>query len=76
MSNPKDKPKPGIKHDGSLTIATGRSRKETDWKNREYLWSELVEKFRHTTRTPETYAEYKKLPKAQQGQVKDVEVTF
>lgn len=72
MSNPNDKPKPRIKHDGSLTIATGRSRKETDWKNREMLWSELVSRLSHTNRTGETYAEYRKLPKAQQGQVKDV----
>ncbi len=72
MSNPKDKPKPKIKHDGSLTIAVGRSRKDTDWKNREYLWSELVEKLSHTTRTPETYAEYKKMSKAAQGERKDV----
>ncbi|WP_017726750.1 virulence-associated E family protein [Halalkalibacterium ligniniphilum] len=61
-----------IQHDGSLTIATGRSRKETNWKNREMLWSELVERLSHTNRTGETYNEYKKLTKAQQDQIKDV----
>lgn len=38
------KTSPAIKHDGVLTIATGRSRKETEWKNREMLWSDLVKK--------------------------------
>ena len=61
-----------IKHDGSLTIATGRSRKEKNWRNREMVWSELVERLSRTTRTGETLAEYRKLTKAQQGQIKDV----
>jgi hypothetical protein len=29
-----------IEFDGTLTIATGASRKETRWKNEEILWSE------------------------------------
>ena len=45
---------PVIKHDGVLTIATGRSRKETEWKNREMLWSELAERLSRTVRTSET----------------------
>lgn len=61
-----------VKHDGSITIATGRSRKETKWKNREMLWSELVSRLSHTTRTGETYEEYKKLGKTEQDQIKDV----
>lgn len=72
LSNPKELSKPKIKHDGSLTIATGRSRKETDWKNREIQYSELVDRLSRTNRTGETYAEYKKLPKKEQGQIKDV----
>ncbi|MFA5385081.1 MAG: hypothetical protein WC364_10530, partial [Eubacteriales bacterium] len=72
MSNPDKQAKPKVKHDGSLTIAVGRSRKETDWKNREMLWSQLVERLSRTNRTGETHAEYKKLTKAQQGQIKDV----
>lgn len=61
-----------IKYDGSITIATGRSRKETHWKNKETLWSELIERLSQTNRTGETHAEYKKLTKAQQDQIKDV----
>ncbi len=61
-----------IKHDGVLTIATGRSRKELEWKNREMLWSELVQKLSRTIRTWETYEEYRKLPKGQRDEIKDV----
>lgn len=61
-----------IKYDGPLTIAIGRSRKETNWKNREMLWSQLVERLSKTTRTGETYEEYKKMTKAQQDEIKDV----
>ncbi len=61
-----------IKHDGTITIATGRSRKDTTWKNREMLWSELLQKLSQTTRTRETLAEYKKMPKSQQDNIKDV----
>lgn len=61
-----------IKHDGSITLATGKSKKETHWKNKNMLYSALVEKLSNTTRTPETYAEYKKLPKTEKDSLKDV----
>lgn len=61
-----------IMHDAPITIATGRNRKETDWKNREMLWSELVKRLSQTNRTKETYEEYKKLPKSEQDAIKDV----
>lgn len=61
-----------IQHDGPVTIATGRSRKETEWKNREMNWSQLVERLSRTTPTGESYAEYVKMPKSQQDQIKDV----
>lgn len=61
-----------IKYDGSITLATGKSKKETHWKNKNMLYSELVEKLSNTTRTPETYAEYKKLPKTEKDNIKDV----
>lgn len=64
--------KPHIKHDGSLTIATGRSRMEKEWKNKVYTWSQLLAKLKNPTRTQETYAEYIKLPKAEQDKIKDV----
>jgi putative DNA primase/helicase len=61
-----------IKYDGALTIATGRSRWEKAWKNREILWSELLQKFSQPTRTHESYEEYKKMTKAQRDDLKDV----
>lgn len=61
-----------VNHDGPLTIAVGRSRKETLWKNREMKWSELVRKLSETTRTRETVAEYRKLSKSAQDDIKDV----
>ena len=61
-----------VNHDGNLTIATGRNRKELNWKNREMLWSDVVQKLSNTVRTHETYEEYKKLSKSKQDEIKDV----
>ena len=61
-----------IKHDNVLSVAMGRSRKETNWKNREMLWSELLQKFSQPTRTQETYEEYERMTKAQRDDIKDV----
>lgn len=61
-----------ITYDGQIAIATGKSRKEINWKNRTILWSELVEKLSKTTRTPESVTEYKKMAKADRDQIKDV----
>ena len=33
-----------VNHDKKLLIATGRSRKATQWQNREMLWSEFLDK--------------------------------
>lgn len=62
----------GVKHDGELAIATGRSRFETSWKNRLMRWSSLVERLRRTTRTPETVKEYQKAAKARRDEIKDI----
>lgn len=66
------KPIKKIKYDGTITLATGKSKKETNWKNKNILYSSLVEKLSSTTRTPETYAEYKKMSKADRDNLKDV----
>ncbi|ABO49730.1 virulence-associated E family protein [Desulforamulus reducens MI-1] len=71
-SDPNKKVKLKIKHDGNISIAVGRSRKETNWKNKDMLWSAMVDRLSRTNRTGETFAEYKKLSKSQQGQIKDV----
>jgi predicted P-loop ATPase len=61
-----------IKYDGQIAIATGKNKKETHWKNKNMLYSALIEKLGTTTRTQETYAEYKKLPKTERDDLKDV----
>lgn len=61
-----------IKYDGQISIATGRNKTSKQWKNKNMLYSALVEKLSTTTRTPETYAEYKKLPKSERDNLKDV----
>ena len=61
-----------VKNDGSLSIAVGASRKEIHWKNREVLWSELLDKLSKTQRTHETVEEYAKAAKGRQDEIKDV----
>lgn len=61
-----------ITHDGTLDIATGRSRKEVSWHNKEVQWSALVKKISVPHRTAETHAEYMSMKKALQDERKDV----
>lgn len=61
-----------IKYDGSLTVATGRNRWDTHWKNKSLHWSALLKKLQEPTRTQETMAEYRAMSKADQDQIKDV----
>src|SRR5690554_6226219 len=61
-----------LKYDGLITIATGKSRKETNWKNREMAWSDMVKRMSQTVRTHETYEEYKNFTKSKQDEIKDV----
>jgi len=58
--------------DGSLDIATGRQCRETSWKNKAWLWSDLVKKLSTTHRTHESYAEYTNGKKDWQDKIKDV----
>lgn len=55
-----------------VAIATGRSRRSTHWQNTRMTWGELVDRLRTTTRTQETIAEYRNLPKSEQDAIKDV----
>ncbi len=59
-------------HDGIITIATGKSRKETIWKTTQLKWSDLVIKGRRTIYTQESVEEYKSFSKAHQDDIKDV----
>ena len=61
-----------VTHDQKLLIAIGRSRKASQWQNKEFLWSELLDKLSTTTRTRESVAEYAVLSKNDRDTVKDV----
>ena len=61
-----------IKYDNLIMLAVGGSRREKHWRTKELLWSELVQKLQNPTRTPETAAEYKALPKIKRDEIKDV----
>jgi putative DNA primase/helicase len=61
-----------IHYDGSFEIATGRSRKELQWKNSKTTWLQLVRRFSQTHRTPETLSEYLSSDKSRQDEIKDV----
>jgi predicted P-loop ATPase len=61
-----------IQHDGTIEIATGRSRRETYWKNKETRWSDLITKLSTTHRTAETYNEYLSSKKQRQDEIKDI----
>lgn len=63
-----------IKHGAKLVlpIATGRSRRETRWKNGNITWGELLTKLENTTKTHETMSEYLAMSKQDQDVIKDV----
>lgn len=61
-----------IRHNGTFDIAIGKHRRETNWKNREWSWQQLLEKLSQTHRTAETYTEYLAGKKARQDEIKDI----
>lgn len=61
-----------IRYGGPVTIAVGESRRSTQWKNKEVLWSQLVERLSIPTKTPETVDEYRGFAKSKRDEIKDV----
>lgn len=61
-----------IKNDIALDIATAHSRMAKKWANRKWKWSEILERCSHTARTGETAAEYARMSRDEQSQIKDV----
>ncbi|MBQ9486357.1 MAG: hypothetical protein IJU91_00950 [Selenomonadaceae bacterium] len=61
-----------IMHDGLLNISTGSSRKTKVWKQKQISWSALLQRLSTTKRTNETQAEYFRLGKVRQDEIKDV----
>lgn len=61
-----------INNDFSIDLATAHSRIAKKWCNRHWLWSELLQRCSETRRTGETAAEYARMSKEEQSNVKDV----
>ena len=59
-------------YDKKIKIATGGSRKAVSWVVQELSWSAFLLKLSQPARTPETFQEYKSLPKPKQDDLKDV----
>lgn len=59
-------------YDGTLDIAVGLSGNSRAWKNKKLKWSEIVEKLSTPVVTNETYAQFIKANKDEQGKIKDV----
>ena len=61
-----------MEFDGKFYLATGHSRNSKQWKNKEILWSDFVERIKEPVITSETYKEYLAASKDEQGKIKDV----
>lgn len=61
-----------INYNGNLNIAVGLKASSRIWKNSTIAWSDLLDKLSKPVITAETYAQYMKATKAEQGQIKDV----
>lgn len=61
-----------LKNNFIVDLATGHSRTSKKWRNRQWQWSELLERCSETQRTNETAAEYAKMSREEQSNVKDV----
>lgn len=61
-----------LNHDGEISIALGKSRKERNWVNKRVKYSELLNKLRLPNFTRETMEEYRNFDKALQDNIKDV----
>ena len=59
-------------HDRQITISAAGSRKATQWPPQTLYWSEFVQRLQTPARGTETLAEYLRLRKSQQDDLKDV----
>lgn len=61
-----------MQYNRKLMISVGSSRYSKHWIVTEFLWSELVEKLQVPQRTAETFEQYMRMTKRQQGELKDI----
>lgn len=64
--------KRSVRHDGPVTIAVGRNRKDIHWRNQTILWSQFLGRLSACRITGDSLAEYRAMPKSEQDKVKDV----
>ena len=62
---------PRLKHDKEINLAIASRKTATEWKNRTMTWNDFLERLSKPTRTQETAAEYKSMPKAEKDTAKD-----
>lgn len=55
-----------------FNIATGKSRRDVKWKNKQVTWETFIQKIKETHRTVETIDEYDTFKKDRQDEIKDV----
>ena len=61
-----------MQYDDRISVASGLSVNSKSWKNKEWLWSDLVKKLSKAQKTGETYKEYCKATKPEKSKIKDV----
>lgn len=61
-----------LRHDFTIDLATANSRMSKKWRNRHWQWSELLDRCKETRRTHETAAEYARMSRDEQANIKDV----
>jgi len=61
-----------IKRNENMIISVANSRKTKTWKNIELSWEQFLEKVKVTRHTAESMAEYRKMSKLQQDDLKDI----
>ena len=61
-----------VQYNAELQISLGKSRYEKNWKNKRMLWSVLLSRLSKSSETGETHAEYMKMSKDQQDNLKDI----
>ena len=61
-----------MQYDRKVQISVGTGRKAVTWNRQELYWSEFVMRLSLPVRTPESFQQYKSLPKPEQDELKDV----
>lgn len=61
-----------LKYNPVIDIATAHSRLAKTWRNKQWKWSDLLEKCAATKRTDETVGEYMRMSREEQSNIKDV----